>query len=180
MKVILKRSYVSDFNFDADPAQGNVAQTPCRPPQMEEQQDAATSAAWRAALKTLQLIPLAVADRSVPQDQLYWLTSQAGVDCTRAELPAARADDLTSPQQLQLAAEQTQQMGRVSTGTGHSSRCVAGGDIINNLSCPARLEACGSPMTYVDMLYQAAPVMVYIKLPVGVKATITDGEEHAL
>jgi hypothetical protein len=48
-------------------------------------QHAAISAKWLVALQTLQAIPGAARDRSLPKKDLYWLGSQAEVDCTGAE-----------------------------------------------------------------------------------------------
>jgi hypothetical protein len=79
---------------------------------MASQQDAATSAAWRTALKSLQIIPLAVAKRSLPKEDLHYLASQAEVDCTRAQLPGIAnysSGDKLSLEQLQLVMEQAQQ-----------------------------------------------------------------------
>jgi hypothetical protein len=66
---------------------------------MAGQQHAGPSAAWRTALKSLQVIPQAAADKSLPKEGLYFLASQAEVDITLALYPAAGAFDLT-PQQF--------------------------------------------------------------------------------
>jgi hypothetical protein len=93
-----------------------------------EQQHADPRIAWRTALKSLQIIPHAVANRSMPKEELHCLASQAEVDCSRAEVPASAGLDYTSSQQhLQRALKQAhsgQNTSRVSADTACTVRCL--------------------------------------------------------
>jgi hypothetical protein len=93
-----------------------------------EQQHADPRIAWRTALKSLQIIPHAVANRSMPKEKLHGLASQAEVDCGRAEISAsAGVDDTSSRQHLQRALEQAhsaQNTSWVSPDTAATVRCL--------------------------------------------------------
>jgi hypothetical protein len=102
---------------------------------MAQQQDAASSTAWRTALESLLVIPRAVADRSLPKEHLHFLASQAEVDCTGAEFPAASEASMLSAmlcgqqmQQMQLALGQAIQHGKqplqASAIVAHSAECI--------------------------------------------------------
>lgn len=98
---------------------------------MATQQDAASAAAWGVAIKSLQVIPHAVASRSLPKEKLHWLTSQAEVDCSRAELPAlAGVADSKPPEGMhamaQMAINQASEMYQVrgEKHAAHNAQCV--------------------------------------------------------
>lgn len=96
---------------------------------MSAHPDAATSAAWRTALESLLLIPHAVADRSLPKEHLHFLASQAEVDCTGAELPAADEASimaaLRSQQRMQVALGQAIEQGKQPWRVSAETACSA-------------------------------------------------------